>query len=205
MVAREEERRRLRADLHDGVAPALAGTALQLESLARRLEREGQPALAAAGPRAARRAARRRSADLRALVHGLRPPVLDQRGLEGALRQLVVGHEMPALHRADRRPRRAARGDRGGGVRDRGARRSATRCGTAVASRVELDRASRPTVSIVVAVSDNGIGMPGPAARRASGMISMRERAAEVGGRLEVEPTPGGGTTIRATLPLEIP
>jgi signal transduction histidine kinase len=36
-------------------------------------------------------------------------------------------------------------------------------------------------------------------------MISMRERAAEVGGRLEVAPTHGGGTTIRATLPLEIP
>ena len=46
MVAREEERRRLRADLHDGVAPALAGTALQLESLARKLQKEGQPELA---------------------------------------------------------------------------------------------------------------------------------------------------------------
>jgi signal transduction histidine kinase len=35
-------------------------------------------------------------------------------------------------------------------------------------------------------------------------MISMRERAAEVGGRLEIEATAGGGTTVRATLPLEI-
>jgi len=35
-------------------------------------------------------------------------------------------------------------------------------------------------------------------------MVSMRERAAEVGGRLEVEPTAGGGTTIRATLPLVV-
>jgi signal transduction histidine kinase len=35
-------------------------------------------------------------------------------------------------------------------------------------------------------------------------MVSMRERAAEVGGRLDVEPTPGGGTTVRATLPREV-
>ncbi len=201
VVAREEERRRLRADLHDGVAPALAGTALQLESLARRLEREGQEALAerALGLRDGLRAS---VADLRALVHGLRPPVLDQRGLEGALRQLVVGHDMPrctarvdslgAPHAAIEVAAYAIAGEAFGNA----LRHS-------VASRVQLT-AEQNDGELVVAVSDNGIGMPARP-RAGVGMISMRERAAEVGGRLEVEPTTGGGTTVRATLPLEIP
>ncbi len=119
VVAREEERRRLRADLHDGVAPALAGTALQLESLARKLDKAGQPELSGRALDL-RDGLRSSVAELRALVHGLRPPVLDQRGLAGALRQLAAGHESPRVHHPDRRPRRAARGGRGGGVRDRG-------------------------------------------------------------------------------------
>ncbi|HWM74623.1 MAG TPA: ATP-binding protein [Nocardioides sp.] len=201
VVAREEERRRLRADLHDGVAPALAGTALQLESLARRLEREGQDALAerALGLRDGLRAS---VSDLRALVHGLRPPVLDQRGLEGALRQLVVGHEVPrctaeiqplgAPHAAIEVAAYAIAGEAFGNA----LRHS-------VASRIQVS-AEQCDGELVVAVSDNGIGMPGRP-RAGVGMISMRERAAEVGGRLEIQPTSGGGTTVRATLPLEIP
>ena len=93
VVAREEERRRLRADLHDGVAPALAGTALQLESLARKLQKEDQRSSPTAPSGCGTAAAS--VAELRALVHGLRPPVLDQRGLAGALRQLTAGHEIP--------------------------------------------------------------------------------------------------------------
>jgi signal transduction histidine kinase len=201
VVAREEERRRLRADLHDGVAPALAGTALQLESLARRLERSGEEALAerALGLRDGLRAT---VADLRALVHGLRPPVLDQRGLEGALRQLVVGHEVPRCtavieslgtpHAAVEVAAYAIAGEAFGNA----LRHS-------VASRIHLT-AEQCDGELVVAVRDNGIGLPARP-RAGVGMISMRERAAEVGGRLEVGPTSGGGTTVRATLPLEIP
>jgi signal transduction histidine kinase len=200
VVAREEERRRLRADLHDGVAPALAGTALQLESLARRLERSGEAALAER-TLGLRDGLRSTVADLRALVHGLRPPVLDQRGLEGALRQLVVGHEVPrctarieplgAPHAAVEVAAYAIAGEAFGNA----LRHS-------VASRVDVT-AEQCDGELVVAVSDNGIGMPARP-RAGVGMISMRERAAEVGGRLDVEPTHGGGTTVRATLPLEI-
>lgn len=201
VAAREEERRRLRADLHDGVAPALAGTALQLESLARRLDRSGEEALAqrALGLRDGLRST---VADLRALVHGLRPPVLDQRGLEGALRQLVVGHDVPACtarieslgapHAALEVAAYAIAGEAFGNA----LRHS-------VASRVQIT-AERCDGDLVVAVADNGIGMPARP-RAGVGMVSMRERAAEVGGRLEVEPTHGGGTTVRATLPLEMP
>jgi len=199
VVAREEERRRLRADLHDGVAPALAGTALQLESLARRLERDGEKALAAR-TLGLRDGLRSTVADLRALVHGLRPPVLDQRGLEGALRQLVVGHEVPLCT-----ARIGSLGDPHAAVEVAAYAIASEAFGNAlrhsVASRIDVT-AEQCDGELVVAVSDNGIGMPARP-RAGVGMISMRERAAEVGGRLEVEPTNGGGTTVRATLPLE--
>jgi signal transduction histidine kinase len=135
-------------------------------------------------------------------VHGLRPPVLDQRGLEGALRQLVAGHEMPRCtarvgplgspHAAVEVAAYAIAGEAFGNA----LRHS-------VASRVDVT-AEQCDGELVVAVSDNGIGMPARP-RAGVGLVSMRERAAEVGGRLEVERTDGGGTTVRATLPLEIP
>lgn len=61
--------------------------------------------------------------------------------------------------------------------------------------------ASREPDGLVVTVADNGVGLPGRV-RNGVGMVSMRERAAEVGGRLDVTPTAGGGTTVRAVLPL---
>lgn len=202
VAAREEERRRLRADLHDGVAPNLAGTALQLESLAKRLARDDQPALAERVTQLGD-GLRGTVTELRALVHGLRPPVLDQRGLAGALRDLVVGHEDV--------PRCTAE------VGDLGAPHAAVEVAAyaiaseafsnalrhAVAGTVRLRAAVRGR-DLVVEVVDDGVGLPARP-RAGVGTVSMRERAAEVGGRLEVVPTPGGGTTVRATLPLEVP
>jgi signal transduction histidine kinase len=200
VVAREEERRRLRADLHDGVAPALAGTALQLESLARKLDQAGQPELACRALEL-RDGLRAGVGELRALVHGLRPPVLDQRGLAGALRQLTAGHENPLCTAT---------------IDDLGAPHAAVEVAAYAIAAEALGNALRHSAAsrvilaarqaggeIVVSVSDNGVGMPARL-RAGVGMVSMRERAAEVGGRLELTPTPGGGTTVVATLPLEI-
>lgn len=200
VVAREEERRRLRADLHDGVAPALAGTALQLESLARRLDQAGQQPLADR-TLALRDNLRATVGQLRALVHGLRPPVLDQRGLAGALRQLVVGHEVPRCV-----ARVGALGRPHAAIEVAAYAIAAEAFGNAlnhsVASRIAIE-AERCEGELVVTVRDNGIGLP-PRLRPGVGMVSMRERAAEVGGRLDVGPTDGGGTTVRATLPVEV-
>ena len=93
VLAREEERRRLRADLHDGVGPALAGTAHQMDALARRMS-SGPPDL---HDRAVEIRERLREVvgDVRAVTHGLRPPVLDHVGLDGALRRLVDGFDVP--------------------------------------------------------------------------------------------------------------
>jgi signal transduction histidine kinase len=200
VATREEERRRLRADLHDGVAPALAGTALQLESLARQLHRDGQVEYAAR-TLALREGLRDTVAHLRALVHGLRPPVLDQRGLEGALRALVAGHEVPRCTAVV-----GPLGRTGAAVEVAAYAIAGEAFGNAlrhsVATRIEIE-ATRGDGELLVCVRDDGIGLPARP-RPGVGLVSMRERAAEIGGRLEVLATRGGGTTVRAVLPLEV-
>jgi signal transduction histidine kinase len=205
VAAREEERRRLRADLHDGVAPSLAGTALQLESLARRLEGIGQNGLALRALDL-RDGLRATVTELRALVHGLRPPVLDQLGLAGALRQLVAGHETPlcAAEIANLSEVKAAVEVAAYAI-----------AGEALNNALRHSAASRVTLrarlvgdgeetELVLEIVDNGVGLP-PRPRPGVGTVSMSERAAEVGGRLDLLPTPGGGATVRAVLPLRVP
>jgi signal transduction histidine kinase len=182
------------------VAPTLAGTALQLDSLARRLERDDLSEQAAKAV-ALRDSIRSTVTELRAIMHGLRPPVLDQLGLAGALRELVSGHEMP---------RCAAE------VGELGTPPAALEVAAyaivseAFSNALRHSSASRIVVSahldcgdLVLSVADNGIGLP-PRPRAGVGMVSMRDRAAEVGGTLELGPAPGGGTTVTARLPLEV-
>ena len=85
MAAREDERRRIRRDLHDGLGPALAGITAALEGL----EEVGRtdPGAAAAALPELRAQARAAVGDVRRLVDGLRPPALDELGLAGALRE----------------------------------------------------------------------------------------------------------------------
>ena len=199
VAAREEERRRLRADLHDGVAPALAGTALQLDSLARRL-RPLDDQLAERAERL-RDGLRAGVGELRAVVHGLRPPVLDQLGLAGAVRQLVAGHDEPltTVEIGDLEPPHAAVEVAAYAILSE-AFGNALR--HSVASRVDVTLHDVDD-ELVLTVRDNGIGMPGRVTAGV-GLSSMQERAAEVGGRIAITPTPGGGTTVTAYLPREV-
>lgn len=198
VVAREEERRRLRADLHDGVGPALAGTAHQLDALARRVEASGQPELADRA-RSIRDRLRQTVTDLRSVVHGLRPPILDQLGLTGALRDLVAGYETP--HCAV---------DLGPGLDELPAAVEVAAyaiAAEAIANAVRhsgagelwLDAEVR-TGTLVLSVRDNGCGMP-VYPHAGVGLRSMGERAGEVGGRVDILPLAGGGTVVKATLP----
>ena len=100
VTAREEERRRLRRDLHDGLGPTLARMLLQLEPPA-----TCSPATPA--PTAAHRvgAARAAVGDIRRLVYELRPPALDDLGLVGALARQA--ERIRAARRRASRPRAA--------------------------------------------------------------------------------------------------
>ena len=127
VVAREEERRRIRRDLHDGLGPALSGVVFRLESARLLVDRE--PAAAREQLAATTDLVKEVVADVRRLVHDLRPPALDDRGLgrrAGPARGVTDGPRAPR----GRRPRAAARGGRGGGVphRRRGAHQRCPAC-----------------------------------------------------------------------------
>jgi signal transduction histidine kinase len=208
VAGREEERRRLRHDLHDGVGPELAGMALQLERLASRLS--GDPEAAALAGRL-RDQMRRTVAAVRRAVDDLRPPALDELGLVAALREHVAAYRLPVAARAAGPP-----DDGGVTVRadelpelraavEVAAYRIATE---AVANAVRHAEAATCTVTLgvsgddlLVEITDDGRGVPGDAVPGV-GTTSMRERAAELGGTLDVTTAPGAGTTVRARLPL---
>jgi signal transduction histidine kinase len=201
IIAREEERRRLRADLHDGVGPALAGTAHQIDALARRLDGAGHADLAGRA-RELRDRLRQTVADVRSVVHGLRPPILDQLGLTAALRELGQGYDTPQCTIS---------------VEELGELPAAVEvaayaiAGEAVANAVRHSAASRLVISacrgndtVLVEVVDNGCGLPNRP-RAGVGLRSMAERAHEVGGRLDISSNWTDGTAVRAVLPLGQP
>ena len=85
VLAREQERRRLRRDLHDGLGPSLAGLGLQVDAV-QNLLAAGQPVDDRLDTPAA--GLRDTVAEVRRIVEGLRPPALDDLGLFGALAEL---------------------------------------------------------------------------------------------------------------------
>ncbi|UAC01138.1 sensor histidine kinase [Dactylosporangium vinaceum] len=196
VAAREEERRRLRRDLHDGVGPSLAAVVLKLNATQSRPDPAQRNALIAE----TRDEVKAAIAEVRRLVDDLRPPAIDEVGLLGAVRQRaaaltgevtfeVTGPPvLPSLPAAvEAAAFRIASEAMTNVVRHAGA----TRCRIAV----EVGGAFELTVA------DNGHGI-GPGATGGVGWTSMRERAAELGGSCTITSRPEGGLIVRAVLPL---
>ena len=208
VTAREEERRRLRRDLHDGLGAQLAGLTVQTGVLRSLIPRD--PAAAADLAAELRAELRTAIGDIRRLVHGLRPPALDELGLTGALQRLAerIGADgsatriqvrtgnLPALPAAvEVAAYRIAQEALTNVVRHA----DAHSCTVAVAVAVAVDGGQ-----LAVSVSDDGAGLPAELVRGV-GLSSMAERAAETGGCCEVVALPGGGTRVAARLPLVAP
>jgi len=202
VLAREEERRRIRRDLHDGLGPSLASQTFQLDEI---LERLGDdPAAAADLVIALKEQNRHLVTDIRRLVYELRPPTLDELGVAGALAAhaaqvapsgspsievVTVPDPLPALPAAlEVAAYRITREAITNIVRHA----RATRC-TAILEAM----ADRLTIS----VRDDGTGLT-PSARTGVGLIAMRERSEELGGTLEIVSPDMGGTEVVATIPL---
>jgi signal transduction histidine kinase len=209
LYAREEERRRLRQELHDSVGPILAGISLglhaarrvmrsdtaQAEQLISHLEQELQTAMG----------------EVRRLFETLRPPALDQLGLVPAVREHI--EILATRMRTDEDAAKQVHFE----LYDAGDLASLPAIVEVAAYRIVCEAltnvvrhsgAGTCTVRITreqglrVEVTDDGIGIttrPG----RGLGLGSMRERAAELGGSFAVERPAHGGTRIVARLPIQ--
>lgn len=200
VTAREEERRRLRRDLHDGLGPQLASQALTVDAAGLLLERDPQGA--AALLREVKAQSQAAVAEIRRVAYALRPPALDDLGLAGALHEAASRYAGTGLAVAVVAPEPLLSLPAAVEV---AAYRIAQEAINNVARHA---RASCCTVTLVptdgaltVTVADDGVGIS--ADRRAGvGLSSMRERAEELGGVCLVEPNRGGGTRVAARLPL---
>lgn len=200
VTAREEERRRLRRDLHDGLGPKLAGQALILEAVRDSLE--SQPESRALVDHLIEDS-QTVVAEVRELVHGLRPPALDDFGLVGAVRALAAQCEPGKLRVAvtapDPVPPLPAAVEVAAYRIVQEALTNVVKHAQARSCTVSLsvDRA----LTLRVEISDDGVGLP-PNRRAGVGLSSMRERAEEIGGSCTVVAGANGGTRVTAKLPI---
>ncbi len=206
VTAREEERRRLRRDLHDGLGPTLASLTLKLGAARRLLPRDQAAADALLAELSTDIQAT--VGEIRRLVYNLRPPTLDELGLVGAIReqaaQYMTGNGADhadgltiAIHAPDQLPPLPA-------AVEVATYRIAQEALTNVARhaqaqncqvRLSLDDA------LQLEIADDGIGLP--EIRQAGvGLTAMRERAVELGGTCVIERDPKGGTRVLAFLPI---
>jgi len=202
VAAREEERRRLRRDLHDGLGPIL--TAVTLKADAARSVLDTAPNQADGLLAELRSDAKQAIGDLRTVIYDLRPAALDELGLVGALRDQVDRFARQGLSVTLRAPPALPALPAAVEV---AAYRIVTEALTNVVRHAD---ARRVTVILAIdgdlclEVNDDGENLSvdaGLAWQPGMGLVSMRERVAEVGGTLHAGPTPTGGR-VQASLPL---
>jgi signal transduction histidine kinase len=198
LVAQDRARHSLERDLHDGAQQELVALKVKL-GLARTIAtREGVPELAehladAAG------IADLAVDTLRDVARGIYPPLLESEGLASALSAQARSADLAVtvLDRTGRRFTREVEATAYFCIRE--ALRNATSHAHAEHAHIELDGSAE---SLVVVVSDDGIGFDPEATRHGDGLTHMHDRADAAGGTLVVASQPGHGTTITLTLPV---
>lgn len=201
VTAREEAHRQLRRDLHDGLGPSLATLTMQADT-AREMVYEN-PAFAEELLAEFVDEAQAMVAEVRRIVHGLRPPALDDVGLYGALELLVHSFATPglqtAIHLPETQPALSA-------ALEVAIYRIVQEALTNISKHA---RARTTTVALeagdhllVLSICDDGVGIPAQP-DMGMGQHSMRERAEELGGILTVRPNTPKGSCIIAGFPLD--
>jgi signal transduction histidine kinase len=204
VATREEERRRLRRDLHDELGPTLAGSAMKLGAARSLIPSDPTRAAALLGDLES--SVRSMIDEVRRIARDLRPPALDELGLVGVLRQHVAAfdggspkHRLRiALDAPDDLPALPAAVEVAG---LRIALEGLTNAARHAAADHVTVRLAIDGEWLVVSVIDDGAGIR-DGASPGVGLVSMRERADELGGSLEVESAAGAGTSVVARLPL---
>ena len=201
--AREEERRRLRRDLHDGLGPQLASLTMKAEAARDLVPVDPDRADSLLGDLTEQ--AQAAVADIRRLVYALRPPALDALGLVGAIRSHASQYNNGGLRVAieapegDNLPPLPAAVEVAAYRIALEALNNAARHADARNCEVRLSLDEEPDM-LILEVSDDGRGI-GEDRCAGVGLSSMRERAEELGGSCVVEPLSSGGTIVRAWLP----
>jgi signal transduction histidine kinase len=202
VLATEEERRRLRRDLHDGLGPALAGLVLRVDTIRNRIAHD-EPSIDRALLEL-RADVQATVLDVRRVVEGLRPPALDELGLAAAVGELA--HRMTSqgqvcieVQSQTRIPPLAAAVEVAAYRIAQEALTNAIRHSNATSCSVQLRATDH---ELHIEVRDNGTGRarsrPG-----GLGLEGMQERASEIGGNLVLAAVEGTGTTVSLSLPLD--
>jgi signal transduction histidine kinase len=196
IAASDAERRRIERNIHDGAQQQLTALALQLELL--REQSRDHPVIDT-GLAAAIERLRQALGELRELAQGLHPAVLSTDGLRPALEQLADRSAVPVSVRAD--------ADRYDDAVESTAYFVASEALANVAKYANAMNVSidvhRWNGRVVLEVVDDGVG--GAHVGQGSGLRGLVDRVEAVGGSLAIHSAPGGGTTIRAELPVDDP
>jgi signal transduction histidine kinase len=195
---REEERRRIRRDLHDGLGPALAGLTFTLEAVRNLTDsdlRRADQLLVSATEQV-----QTMIGDVRRLIYGLRPATLDQLGLAASLRGLAVQESSPGtsvtIDAPSSLPSLPAAVEVAAYWIAQEALTNVKRHAHAQTCSVRV--AVEPTV-LRLEIADDGDGLSSGSA--GIGLYTMKERASEIGGTCEIGSRAGGGTLVTAALP----
>jgi signal transduction histidine kinase len=198
--AREEERRRLRRDIHDGLGPVLASGAMRLDVARRVLRTDPDRADAILADLAEHQ--RSLIIDVRRLVDALRPPVLDQLGLAAAVRQRA------AQLSPEGRPEITVEAADGIGPLPAAVEVAAYHVVAEALTNVVRHAGARTCTvrlwrdgALLLEVRDDGRGLP-DTYRAGVGLSSIRERAGQLGGSATITAAADGGTLVRARFPL---
>jgi signal transduction histidine kinase len=207
VTTREEERRRLRRDLHDGLGPQLASLTLKLETARNRLADDplADSLLADLAKRT-----QDATADIRRLVYELRPPTLDELGLVSALREAATQYSQQGFNGVhitidapENLPPLPAAVEVAVYRITQEALTNAVRHAEAHICNVCITL-DEQTGWLCLEIQDDGRGLS--STRRAGvGLNSMRERAEELGGTWTIESLSTHGTRILVRLPCHLP
>jgi signal transduction histidine kinase len=191
--AADAERRRLERDLHDGTQQRLVSLAINLGMARNQVStaEEGRQAIAVAHEEA-----KAALAELRDLIRGLHPAVLEDRGLDAALSGVAARMPIPVRLTVDL-PRRPAP------VIEAVAYFVVSEGLANIAKHAEASEAAvfveRAGSRLHVIVTDDGVGGADPA--RGTGLAGLARRAASVDGTFEIDSPPGGPTLLTVDLP----
>jgi signal transduction histidine kinase len=190
----ESERRRIERDLHDGAQQRLVSLAMGLGTARQRLEEDHE-----AGRRMVAEAhedAKAALRELRDLVRGIHPVILEDRGLDAALSAIVARAPVPVTLEVNVAERPSAAVESTAYFVVAEALTNIARHAEATSTAVTIERAAD---RLVVEVRDDGRGGADPA--RGTGLAGLRNRVTGLGGTMHVVSPAGGPTTLLVEIP----